>query len=178
MHWGVFLTAERQKHPVFKKCSSGISQWDVLFQGVAVTEVQESLWPSLSYLLLAVFSTGLLNKSLCSLLFLVKALENNYLSQLHPCSLPGAVAELMEQAEVCRVSFWALVQSQVMLHLAGMAPSELAGEFCCLQNPGVKHSPLVCRSAGTQTLWVPSSYDIFILFLQYNYLCNITTHIN
>lgn len=61
---------------------------------------------SLSYLLLAVFSTGLLNKSLCLLLFLVKAPENNYLSQLHPCRLPGVVGELMEQAEVCKVSLW------------------------------------------------------------------------
>lgn len=116
---------------------------------------------SLSYLLLAVFSTGLLNKSLYSLLFLVKALENNYLSQLHRCSLPGVVGELMEQAEVCRVSSWALVQSQVMqsLHL-----QSLQGNYCCLQNPGVKHSLLVCRSGGTGTLWFPSSCDIFILF--------------
>lgn len=106
---------------------------------------------SLSYLLLAVFSTGLLNKSLCSLLFLVKAPENNYLSQLHPCSLPGVVGELMEQAEVCRVSLWGLVQSQEMLHLALNGTFTTCwGIYCCRLNHWNLNTPFLSGGLRAQ----------------------------
>lgn len=112
---------------------------------------------SISYLLLAVFSKGLFNKSLCSLVFLVKAPENNHLSQLHPCSLPRAVAALMERFEVCRVPFGGAARSQQTSRSARSGTFAAAGALAiAAASPWFECSLLVRRSACIDALLFPS----------------------